>query len=703
MGMAAGQARLLSITSRMSDNELRAQIINNNKLRLATESSQVSEAYVNALNNAQLMFTNYDSNNNASYQQLTFNSMTNYNPYNNQYGLSNASGQILVSEQDAKNYQNANGSLEKFVSYYGLEYNSTYFDDTSFTLDSSGKVQYMTGNMNDDGTNEMFSTGLTGDELRAYYEGINGSSIHPGYASTIASPEYYAFQSALTNFDSAYTSYSEKLSSNIEAEYSKFMKSDLLDQIENIDEETTADDISNIIDSLGGVIDSCKTYAGDTSDIKFFDDLIAETESIKGRSFNQSNSEVKLGTDASGNYIELNDSKNDLELGIEDCDTVFRIYKNPDENADNPYIVKLYYIDEKTNELVEDTTRKGEYDQEKNAVLIKEPQEDGTDKTSATYSINSIDVAGKTSIDDIFEDEDLWKSYNTASSFNIKSEYDLTDFEYIKEILSSIVNSLDEGIYAHWDSAKFAPEKDTTEYKAYVSAAAELLKSFGYDVKTDSTGAPVFDTNNNFLDIHGNSICAFDEIPNLVDLDYVWEKLGQAGGNMQSNFQPIYDVIILDRVFNTYGEPKYTWIDTNNQNENGEAKYQWYANLFERMGNGTKDNYKVLQDGLASSSEWIQFALESGLVTMEQVDSNSTWNTLSYSNCSDITEQTNNAAVTIAEAEYNAAMNKIENKDKKYDLELKNIDTEHNSLQTEYDSIKTAIDKNIERTFKIYS
>ena len=46
MGMAAGQARLLSITSRMSDNELRAQIINNQKMRLATESSQVSEAYV---------------------------------------------------------------------------------------------------------------------------------------------------------------------------------------------------------------------------------------------------------------------------------------------------------------------------------------------------------------------------------------------------------------------------------------------------------------------------------------------------------------------------------------------------------------------------------------------------------------------------------------------------------------------------------
>ena len=113
--------------------------------------------------------------------------------------------------------------------------------------------------------------------------------------------------------------------------------------------------------------------------------------------------------------------------------------------------------------------------------------------------------------------------------------------------------------------------------------------------------------------------------------------------------------------------------------------------------------YKVLHDGLASSAEWMQFAFESGLICLEQVDSKNNWNTTTYTNCSDITEQTNNTAITIAEAEYNAQMNKIQNKDKMYDLELKNIDTEHNSLQVEYESIKGAIDKNIERTFKIYS
>ena len=74
-----------------------------------------------------------------------------------------------------------------------------------------------------------------------------------------------------------------------------------------------------------------------------------------------------------------------------------------------------------------------------------------------------------------------------------------------------------------------------------------------------------------------------------------------------------------------------------------------------------------------------------------------------YSNVSDITEVTDNAAIAKAEAEYNKAMKNIEAKDKRLDIELKNIDTEHNALQTEYEQIKNVISKNIERSFKIYS
>ena len=101
MGLAASQARLLTITARLADNELRSQTINNAKMRLATQSAQASDEYVTALNNAQLMFSNTGTDGLTKKQALTFNALTQYSQYNNQYGLINSAGQILVSEEDA--------------------------------------------------------------------------------------------------------------------------------------------------------------------------------------------------------------------------------------------------------------------------------------------------------------------------------------------------------------------------------------------------------------------------------------------------------------------------------------------------------------------------------------------------------------------------------------------------------------------------
>ena len=56
-----------------------------------------------------------------------------------------------------------------------------------------------------------------------------------------------------------------------------------------------------------------------------------------------------------------------------------------------------------------------------------------------------------------------------------------------------------------------------------------------------------------------------------------------------------------------------------------------------------------------------------------------------------------------AEAEYNAANMKINNKEKQLDNEMKKLDTEHNALQTESDSIKNLIGKNIEKSFNLFS
>lgn len=58
MGLAASQARLLTITSRMSSVELRQQRIAMDKMRLANDQDGVAEKYTNALNNKTLSISN---------------------------------------------------------------------------------------------------------------------------------------------------------------------------------------------------------------------------------------------------------------------------------------------------------------------------------------------------------------------------------------------------------------------------------------------------------------------------------------------------------------------------------------------------------------------------------------------------------------------------------------------------------------------
>ena len=450
-----------------------------------------------------------------------------------------------------------------------------------------------------------------------------------------------------------------------------------------------------------------------TEEEQFFKNLSQEANSLIRKGYGDGNSPFVTGTETQADgteraYIQLTDNRADNDSDIE-----FRIYEDgtveiyeTDENG-TPSVSTEYTAEITTGQVV---TGK---DTNSNAIIINVKDASGvvdsyifasyTGGEDGHYTKSLDPTSVDTDNDSTIDGEELYNAIISNMSqegyLNVTKESNLARLDtqqYVRDCLESILKRLESGVYLNWNVNEkvFKPDPDTAAYQNYVSAAEELLQVYGFDISGGFDG-------NGWKDSNGNYTLKYEEISNLIDLDQIWSKMGEAG--LQENFQAIYDVEILDRVFNTYGEPKYTWIDTNNGNENGEAKYQWYANLFERMGGGTKHNYQVIQDGLASSSEWMQFALESGLVTMEQVDSNSTWNTLMYSNCSDITEQTNNAAVTIAEAEYNAAMKKIENKDKKYDLELKNIDTEHNSLQTEYDSIKSAIDKNIERTFKIYS
>ena len=117
--MSASQARLLSITSRLSDNELRSQTITNAKMSLANKTTIASQSYMNALSSTQLKYSTYDGSGNKMTENLTGYSLSHYGELKNQYGIINNSGQILVSELDAMNYETSKDMYE-FLDKYGV-------------------------------------------------------------------------------------------------------------------------------------------------------------------------------------------------------------------------------------------------------------------------------------------------------------------------------------------------------------------------------------------------------------------------------------------------------------------------------------------------------------------------------------------------------------------------------------------------------
>ena len=112
---------------------------------------------------------------------------------------------------------------------------------------------------------------------------------------------------------------------------------------------------------------------------------------------------------------------------------------------------------------------------------------------------------------------------------------------------------------------------------------------------------------------------------------------------------------------------------------------------------------------LAVSKEWLHDSLKQGIITMERINSASAyqfkelkWQSIIYTNATDIIESDDEQKIAYAEAEYKAVMAEVNTKDKKFQMELRQLDSEHNAILTEYESVKAAMDKNIDRSFKAF-
>lgn len=138
--------------------------------------------------------------------------------------------------------------------------------------------------------------------------------------------------------------------------------------------------------------------------------------------------------------------------------------------------------------------------------------------------------------------------------------------------------------------------------------------------------------------------------------------------------------------------------------ESNSPETKFYTNVFNEIKKS--GSCRAPGDDLMNSNDWLTNQVESGNVFLYEKGSgtnandflNVDWN----SGDSTLKMTDDKADMAKAEAKYNVTMAQIETKDKRFDLELKNIDTEHSALQTEVDSVKKVIQSNIDRNFKMF-
>ena len=121
MGMAASQARLLSITARLTNNENSGQSISYSKQRLADQTQQITNEYNEALEATKLTVLTGFNGAEATYTDISYNLLTGLQMAENtkQYIVTDTKGRILVNENIAAAYEKSNGNYNQFLANLG--------------------------------------------------------------------------------------------------------------------------------------------------------------------------------------------------------------------------------------------------------------------------------------------------------------------------------------------------------------------------------------------------------------------------------------------------------------------------------------------------------------------------------------------------------------------------------------------------------
>ncbi len=170
------------------------------------------------------------------------------------------------------------------------------------------------------------------------------------------------------------------------------------------------------------------------------------------------------------------------------------------------------------------------------------------------------------------------------------------------------------------------------------------------------------------------------------------------------------------KLYQKYAEEVYTEATMGDEDFN-QTEFDYYVRMFREIqaAGGSCVSISVY-DGpsgdAANDSDWLKNMIGSGKFSIDIVNQNKKTGEVSFgatSVASDTylgetaTSTVDKQALAKAEAKYEHDTKILNQKDKKFDMDLSKLETERTALTTEYDSVKKVINDNIERTFGIFS
>ncbi len=187
MGMAASQARLLSITARIHDVEYQAQSIQNAKVQLATQSDQVYNDYMEALDAQTLTISTIGADGSKARITANFNNLFSSNrvrPADGSiYALRNEQGKLVVENDVYNAYESFGGTdAYAFATYMlggkaSLDANASDFDNYRDNIHKKEEAVYQ---KNKDNTDKIAKDSTIDTLRKALEDYVSDGDIYSG-------------------------------------------------------------------------------------------------------------------------------------------------------------------------------------------------------------------------------------------------------------------------------------------------------------------------------------------------------------------------------------------------------------------------------------------------------------------------------------------------------------------------------------------